>query len=1092
MSVANYTFLPWYRTGLGAAVASSDGARAVAPLSLLARMDGVEEPINGPRVTLIGPGDLIGIDDRARIRVDPAPGTLDFEPNYLATIEFFDEDFVWRYSPRPATDGGSRMFPWISLIVLADDDGYQIVDGPAGLPRKVIIRDAAILPPAEQAWAWVHAHLSDVEVADPPVPRATATAIANNPAASCSRLIAARHLQPQRGYRALVVPTFDSGRRAGLGLDDGGGDALAWGRSGPVELPIYHEWTFRTGENGDFKELAFRLNGQKADPSVGRRPMDVSRPLEHAPLPPILSEGETPIPVLDLEGALSVPGATPSTWEANSRREFSERLAALINLGDAWQLGAHNVEGEPPLPAGLKLPVVLPPSYGRSHAGGPPLDAGQATSRWLEEINLDPRNRVAAAFGTLVVQKNQEDFMARAWKQFGELFDANRLRDRAQLYREVLTAIDTKHLRTLPDEHLLAVTGATHARIKDPGQALTVRGQIDASALPGSTVQPSLRRTLRANGPIAKRFDIAGGALGTLIRDVAMRHTAVSPARLQPSTRLSFSAARLDAAVVVTPQVQQPGPEVSVPGIGPVLVSPPVLRVDPVIAAGGVQVQIQRLSRATVAAGAVAGPTSGATAALAVKTTVASVATPVAVSTPASGLALGVGVAQAPILAVVPAGVETTLRSSTLLIESSALTSVASALNWEPSTIPAAALRSEDMLVSEANASFSFVAWNFRSAALASTELLALALPQTARRPALDVPSTVTLVRTALDPGQTVAARVSAVTHLPSGISPGAYDALDRITAHPRFEDASVYHLQKLSQDYVVPNLAALARNSITLLTVNWRFIESLMVGLNHEMARELLWRGYPTDQRGSYFRSFWDARVLPGALDGQGRIKAEYLDIHPIHGWRSPPPLRSLRPLGVNRPQEATKSADLVLAIRGDLLRRYPNTHVYAHRAVALSDAPPHGFESSMREPAHEGQPDAEREPILFARFEPDIYCFGFDLSATEARGGGDDQGWYFVLEERFGEPRFGLDAGEAKPGVTPADELAWVDLANPLDLESIDLDRCNPPRPDPEATKPPTWGVGGDAAQMAAILFREPSRVYFHAQAMLQGTEP
>ena len=31
------------------------------------------------------------------------------------------------------------------------------------------------------------------------------------------------------------------------------------------------------------------------------------------------------------------------------------------------------------------------------------------------------------------------------------------------------------------------------------------------------------------------------------------------------------------------------------------------------------------------------------------------------------------------------------------------------------------------------------------------------------------------------------------------------------------------------------------------------------MVGSNHEMGRELLWRGYPTDQRGTYFAQFWD-----------------------------------------------------------------------------------------------------------------------------------------------------------------------------------------------------------------------------------------
>jgi len=31
------------------------------------------------------------------------------------------------------------------------------------------------------------------------------------------------------------------------------------------------------------------------------------------------------------------------------------------------------------------------------------------------------------------------------------------------------------------------------------------------------------------------------------------------------------------------------------------------------------------------------------------------------------------------------------------------------------------------------------------------------------------------------------------------------------------------------------------------------------MVGLNHEFAPEFLWREYPTDQRGSYYRQLWD-----------------------------------------------------------------------------------------------------------------------------------------------------------------------------------------------------------------------------------------
>ena len=59
------------------------------------------------------------------------------------------------------------------------------------------------------------------------------------------------------------------------------------------------------------------------------------------------------------------------------------------------------------------------------------------------------------------------------------------------------------------------------------------------------------------------------------------------------------------------------------------------------------------------------------------------------------------------------------------------------------------------------------------------------------------------------------------------------------------------------------PNINLIPPNSITLVETNQRFIESYMVGLNHEFARKLLWREYPTDQRGSYFRQFWDVKGI-------------------------------------------------------------------------------------------------------------------------------------------------------------------------------------------------------------------------------------
>ena len=45
---------------------------------------------------------------------------------------------------------------------------------------------------------------------------------------------------------------------------------------------------------------------------------------------------------------------------------------------------------------------------------------------WLNELNLDPRFRVPAHFGTLIVQDNQEDYMEAAWEQIGDVLAANR------------------------------------------------------------------------------------------------------------------------------------------------------------------------------------------------------------------------------------------------------------------------------------------------------------------------------------------------------------------------------------------------------------------------------------------------------------------------------------------------------------------------------------------------------------------------------------------------------------------------------------------------------------------------------------------
>src|SRR6188474_3574077 len=84
-------------------------------------------------------------------------------------------------------------------------------------------------------------------------------------------------------------------------------------------------------------------------------------------------------------------------------------------------------------------------------------------------------------------------------------------------------------------------------------------------------------------------------------------------------------------------------------------------------------------------------------------------------------------------------------------------------------------------------------------------------------------------------------------------------DDLDPIMDAPEFPQPMYEALRDLSQDYFFPGLEHVPTNTAQVLKTNEKFIESFMVGLNAEMGRELLWRNYPTDQRGTYFQQFWD-----------------------------------------------------------------------------------------------------------------------------------------------------------------------------------------------------------------------------------------
>ena len=167
--LASYTFLPFARQGLGGRLQEADqaavpGIRASIPLTMKINadlLDGTTSSESVPRpVQLYGPGDIIGVDLDAIVRTEPRPGVTNFETNYLPYVEFYEEDFPWRYTPSSSSASGRRMRPWLTLLVLAEDE-FKDHAMPTTVPLPVIeVLHTAAFPTWETQWAWAHVHLN--------------------------------------------------------------------------------------------------------------------------------------------------------------------------------------------------------------------------------------------------------------------------------------------------------------------------------------------------------------------------------------------------------------------------------------------------------------------------------------------------------------------------------------------------------------------------------------------------------------------------------------------------------------------------------------------------------------------------------------------------------------------------------------------------------------------------------------------------------------------------------------------------------------------------------------------------------------------
>jgi hypothetical protein len=284
-----------------------------------------------------------------------------------------------------------------------------------------------------------------------------------------------------------------------------------------------------------------------------------------------------------------------------------------------------------------------------------------------------------------------------------------------------------------------------------------------------------------------------------------------------------------------------------------------------------------------------------------------------------------------------------------------------------------------------------------------------------------------------------------------------------------------------VDREMLLPGIERIVADSVGILIGNPRFIEAYMVGLNHEISRELLWRGLPTDLAATFADRFWDIRgraAPPGPPAPQ---------LPPIDGWQGG--------LGANA-TGVGGTGMLVLIVRGRLLQRYPHTAIYAVKAVAKLDA---GGQPVVG-PGGEQIPAPgveERYPEFRGTIDPDITYLGFQLSIEDARGHDGELGWFFVIQEQPAAPRFGLDEPGDGPPAAPAtwSDLDWADVVSPgTDLATVRHVTIAGPLATPPVTLPvlaghpqPTATWGADASQMAAITYQRPMRVAIHARTAL-----
>ena len=327
-------------------------------------------------------------------------------------------------------------------------------------------------------------------------------------------------------------------------------------------------------------------------------------------------------------------------------------------------------------------------------------------------------------------------------------------------------------------------------------------------------------------------------------------------------------------------------------------------------------------------------------------------------------------------------------------------------------------------------------------------------------------------LRTRIDSTTDILERLNNLITLPGWTR--QLENLDPIMAAPTIDAPMYRRLADRSLETLSPGLGGIPPNTVLLMEENRKFIEAYLVGLNHEMNRELLWREYPADQRGTIFKYFWDP----------ARIDHPEPDIVPISGWN--------KKLGGNR--GAANFNDVVLVIKGDLVRRYPDTIIFAVSTKIDESVWDWNTIYALLQKQGANAEYATFRPVFSAHTGTDVLFLGFPFSVDEAKKGG----YYFIMMQHPTLPRFGLNLShvEDEADYSGWGSLSWEDVPlYPVKAGGmlytdrgawIDTEwSAGNNKTKPSDADYPVWG--NDSAAMAHITFQDPVRMVIPAAIFL-----